>query len=127
MTKESELRINRLEDIVVKHMEKVEENACKFTNLLDDIKEEIHKANSNIDKLNSSHELRLVETKSEIYNTVFNRVINKEEYNRETKKTKEALGELKKELGGKVDKSSVRLIWIVFTSFIAVTAWFYKK
>lgn len=127
MTKESELRINRLEDIVVKHMEKVEENACKFTNLLDDIKEEIHKANSNIDKLNSSHELRLVETKSEIYNTVFNRVINKEEYNRETKKTKEALGELKKELEGKVDKSSVRLIWIVFTSFIAVTAWSYKK
>jgi len=127
MFKEDDSRINRLEEVLIKHMEKVDENACGFTKLLDGIKDEVHKLNSQMAVFNSSHELKIVQVKSEIYDTVFNKLLEKEEFEKNRDMLYQTLEDMKKRTESKVDKNSVRVMWAVFTTAIIIVASFFKN
>jgi len=122
----SKNKIYDFERILANHIEKENENIKRFTEVLDGIKEEIHKVNTQIAKFNSSHELKLLETKDEIYDTVFNKVVEKSEYKRDQIVVDNDIVEMKEGLNGKVDKNTVRLMWIVFTSILATAALIFK-
>lgn len=116
-------RQDSLEKAFMKHIDKEEESFKHLITTLENIKEEIHKTNTQMAQFNATQELRLLETKSEILNTVFTRVVDKEEYEREQEVVIRDVTKLQADLKEKVDKGTVKLLWIVFTSAIALIAW----
>ena len=116
-------RQDSLEKAFMKHIDKEEESFKHLITTLENIKEEIHKTNTQMAQFNSTQELRLLETKADILNTVFTKVVEKEEYSREYESHNTDILQLKTDLKDKVDKGTVKLLWIVMTSAIAFIAW----
>ena len=120
-------RLDYLEDSFVGFLEKQQQVGKDLTATLNNLRAEIHTTNSQIAQFNSNQELKLLETKAEIYNNVFSKVVVKTEYEREKELLEEAFTEIRNDLDKKVDKSTVKVTWILFTSIAAGFAWFQGK
>lgn len=85
-----------------------------FTNLVDkleEIREEVHKTNSQMRDFNATQRLELVEAKAEIYATCFSKLVETVDYDKE-------MEQVKTSINTKVDKSAVNLLWVVLTTIL---------
>ena len=112
-------RQDLLEEAFLKHMDKEESSFQRLIETLDTIKDELHKTNTQMSEFNASHTLNLLETKAEILETVFNKTVKKDEFDKELSDVKQDIETVSKDLSLKVDKSSVKLLWMFVTTAAA--------
>lgn len=123
----SKTKSDILEETLLKHMDKVDLTFRQLVIALENIKEEIHNTNIQMSEHNSSQTLKLATTKSEILETVFSKVVDKHEYTIEKgivfKEIEELNIRLEKNSESKVDKSTIKLLWVVITTIVGILTW----
>lgn len=113
-----------LEEAFMKHMDKEEESFKKLITTLDLIKDELHKTNSHIVELDASQTLRLTETRSQILEIVFEKLVSKREYSDKVEDIESSLDSVIDKLDGKVSKNEVRMVWGVLLATLGVLKYF---
>lgn len=115
-------KINTIEQVFIKYLEKTEETFENLDHTLEHIKEELHNTNKQIAQIDATQVLRLLEAKDDIYKTVFSRVVDNILYEKDTKTISESLDKLRSDVDGKVDKSTVKLMWAVLPTVITIVS-----
>jgi len=109
-----------MEQVFIKYLEKTEETFKNLDTTLEYIKEELHNTNKQIAQIDATQVLRLLEAKDEIYKTVFSRVVDTNLYDKDLNTMSDALKKLRTDVDGKVDKSTVKLMWAVLPTVITI-------
>jgi len=107
-------------DITKRELEKLsqrEDSNFKMTlSLLREIKDEIHANNNHVTELHAATELKMLKLKAEIYDTVFDKLVDNKEFSSVKRRVDNEIVSIKKSLEDKVDKNSVKLIWFTLTA-----------
>lgn len=119
-------RQDRQDEVMRRHMEHEEKAFARFNDTLDKIGADIQQLKIAVTTSSSNNELALNKNKEEILNKVFGRVVSKHEYEKDWMACKADIVELKVALAGKVNQSSVRLVYIVITLLFGSTVALYR-
>lgn len=118
---------NPLENMMISYMNSQEDILSKLAESTEFIKEELHKTNSQIAEHLANNKIQLIETKTDILNKVLEKFVEKEDYASDLLQVETRLHTLSESLDSKVDKGTVKLLWILLTSGAAVAAWLFNK
>lgn len=117
-----------VEDFLLSYIETQGDVLSKVSVTIETIKEELHKTNTQIAEHLANNKIQLIEAKTEILNKVLEKFVEKEDYASDLLQVERRLQVLTESVDSKVDKGTVKLLWILVTSVSAVVVtWFFGK
>lgn len=116
-----------LQALLIQHIESQKASLDHLTESTDSIRVDLNSTIRTITEHLATNQLQLIETKTEILNAVLEKFVEKEDYSMDALRTEAQIIEIQKTLDNKVDKNTVKTLWILLTSVAAVAAFYLKE
>jgi fructose-1,6-bisphosphatase len=113
-------RVDRIEEALLKHMEKEEKSFEKLIHTLDSIKNEINETNRQMREYHSDNEIRLIELKTEITSDMSEKYITRKAFDSNNQSINKTLIKLSE---NKLDKSYFKIIVSTITAIAFIISW----